>query len=403
MGTIFVPSVENFPRTADVVIIGGGMVGVATAFWLSRAGLDTVLLEMRDGLSTLTTPNSIECFRAQFTEPAMAELALPSIDIIENFADVVGLPLHDISVRHHGYLFVTDDPAMVDQLKQAVETHHHLGVTDSEFLDAAEIQARFPYISPNAVAATFRQNDGWFSTHEATQGFAKGSAARFLLNTRATGILRDAQGVSGVETNRGPIATRLVVNAAGPFAGKIGQMAGLDLPLEPVRRQKVFIAPKPQIPQNAPLNIDLVSEAYWRPETGGAYIAWVDPDEPVGEPSETLPTDWDFPAIVLEKLFRLFPFWEEVAETLGKSDIQISAGQYVYTPDDQPLIGPVPELPGFYLNCGYWAGVMLGPGAGKRIANLVTGALAPQDNALRPTRFAEGVVVKGDSFLRGRH
>ncbi len=403
MGTVFVPTAETFPKIADAVVIGGGMVGVATAFWLSRAGLDTVLVEMRDGLSTLTTPNSIECFRAQFTEPAMAELVKPSIQILENFSEVVGLPGHDISLRHHGYLFVTDDPAMIDQLKQAVATHHHLGVTDSEFLDGDEIQACFPYISPRAVAATFRQNDGWFSTHEATQGFAKGSRARFLLQTKATAILRDAQGVSGVETNRGAIATRTVVNAAGPFAGVVGRMAGLELPLEPVRRQKVFIAPKPQIPQNAPLNIDLVSEAYWRPETGGAYIAWVDPDEPVSEPAETLPTDWDFPAIVLEKLIRLFPFWEDVAATLSKSDIQISAGQYVYTPDDQPLIGPLPELPGFYLNCGYWAGVMLGPGAGKRVADLVTGAMAPEANALRPTRYAEGVVVRGDSFLRGRH
>jgi sarcosine oxidase subunit beta len=80
-----------------------------------------------------------------------------------------------------------------------------------------------------------------------------------------------------------------------------------------------------------------------------------------------------------------------------------SAGYYVYTPDDQPLIGPVSELPGFYLNCGYWAGVMLSPEAGKRVAALVTGEMAPADNPLRPTRYGEGVVVEGDSFLRGRH
>ncbi len=180
-------------------------------------------------------------------------------------------------------------------------------------------------------------------------------------------------------------------------------MAGLDLPLEPVRRQKAFIAPKPQIPQYAPMTIDLVREAYWRPETGGAYIGWVDPDEPVSEPSEDVPTDWDFPAITLDKLMPLCPFWGEVAADLRKPDIQIGAGQYVYTPDDQPLIGPVPEVPGFYLNCGYWAGVMLSPGAGKWVADLVTGTMPPQDNPLRPTRYEEGVVVEGASFLRGRH
>jgi sarcosine oxidase subunit beta len=402
MGQIFTPTVETFPPTADAVVIGGGIVGVATAFWLSRAGLDTVLVEMRDGLSTLTTANSIECFRAQFTEPAMAGLALPSIEVFERFAEVTGIPGYDISLRHQGYLFVTDDPAMVDDLKLAVDKHHSLGVTDSEFLDTAELQHRFPFLADTAIAATFRQRDGWLSTHEATQGFAKGCDARFLLSTKATGVLKDGKGVSGVETARGTIATRTVVNAAGPFAGVVGRMAGLELSLEPVRRQKAYISPRPQIPQEAPLTIDLVQDVYWRPETGGAYIAWVDPDEPVGEPAEELPTDWDYPAIVLDKLTRLNPFWGEMAGKLKGEEIQPSAGQYVYTPDDQPLIGPVPEVPGFYVNCGYWAGVMLSPEAGKRVADLVTGALDPQDNPLRPTRYTEGVAREGDSFLRGR-
>jgi sarcosine oxidase subunit beta len=333
----------------------------------------------------------------------MAALARASIEIFENFAEVVGIPGYDISLHHQGYLFVTDEPDMLDGLKAAVQTHHRLGVTDSEFLTGDEVRARFPYISPTAVGATFRQRDGWLSSHEATQGFAKGSHARFLVRTRVTNILRDAQGLSGVETDRGTIATRRVVNAAGPFAGVLGRLAGLDLPLEPVRRQKAFIAPKPQIPQHAPLTIDLVRDAYWRPETGGAYIAWVDPDEPVSQPAEELPTDWDFPAITLDKLIHLSPFWEEVAADLKKPDVQISAGQYVYTPDDQPLIGPLPELPGFYLNCGYWAGVMLSAGSGKWVTDLMTGDMKPEDNPLRPTRYAEGITYQGDSFLRGRH
>lgn len=403
MSRIFVPDAAEMPRTADAVVVGGGIVGVATAFWLSRAGLDTVLVEMRDGLSTLTTPNSIECFRAQFTEPAMAELALPSIAIFENLAEVIGIPGYDVSLRHQGYLFVTDDPATVPDMKASVEQHRRVGVTDSEFLDHDELLRRFPYLSERAVAATFRQNDGWLSSHEATQGFAKGSSARFLLQTRATSIGLDGQGVCGVETDRGTISTRTVVNAAGPFAGVVCGMAGVELPLEPVRRQKAFISPRPQIPQDAPLTIDVIQDVYWRPETGGAYIAWVDPDEPAGEPREDLPLDWDYPAIVLDKLVRLNPFWDEIAATLKGEEIHPSAGQYVYTPDDQPLIGPVPEVAGFYVNCGYWAGVMLSPEAGRRIARLVTGEMKPEENALRPTRYAEGIVYEGGSFLRGRH
>jgi sarcosine oxidase subunit beta len=402
MGKVSIPTAETFPDTADAVVIGGGIVGVATAFWLSRAGLDTVLVEMRDGLSTLTTPESIESFRAQFTEPAMSELAVAGIEIFENLADVIGIPGYDIDLHHQGYLFVTDDADMVDEVEAAVETHHRLGVTDSEFLTGEEARRRFPYLSDTIVAGTFRQRDGWLSTHEATQGFAKGSGAQFLLSTKATDVLQDAHGVCGVETSRGTIATRIVVNAAGPFAGKVGHMVGLDLPLEPVRRQKVFLSQQPLVPPDAPLTIDIVRDSYWRPETGGAYIAWVDPDEPVDEdPSEDLHADPYFAAIVLDKLIHITPFWEEVAMGLKKADVHPSAGYYVYTPDDQPLIGPVPEVPGFIVNCGYWAGVMLSPAAGKRVADLVTGKMKPEQNILRPTRYEEGIVLEGGSFLRG--
>jgi len=403
MGKVFIPNAETFPQTADAVVIGGGIVGVATAFWLSRAGLDTVLVEMRDGLSTLTTAESIESFRLQFTEPAMSALAQPSVEMFENFADVVGIPGYDIAIRHQGYLFIADDPDLVEPVKAAVDKHHSLGVTDSEFLTGEEARDRFPFLSESIVAATFRQRDGWFSCHETTQGFAKGSDARFMLRTKATDVLQDVQGICGVETDRGTIATRVVVNAAGPFAGVVGRMAGLDLPLEPVRRQKAFISQKPQIPQDAPLVMDVVRDTYWRPEVGGAYIAWVNPDEPVSEPAEDLPTDRYRAAIVLEKLIQVCPFWEDVAMGLKKADVHPSAGQYVYTPDNQPLIGPVAEAPGFYLNCGYWAGVMLSAGSGKWVSDLVAGSMDPQDNPLRFSRYEEGIVVEGDSFLRGRH
>jgi sarcosine oxidase subunit beta len=401
MNQIFTPTAETFPSTADVVVIGGGSVGVATAFWLSRANLDVVLVEMREGLSTLTTPNSVECFRAQFTEPAMAELALESIAVFENFAEVVRIPGYDIGLQQKGYLFVTDAPDMIPDLQAAVETHHQWGVTDSEYLNQPELQTRFPYLSESTVAGTFRQKDGWLSSHETTQGFARGSSARFLLETKAVDILQDEKGVKAVVTNRGTISTRQVVNAAGPFAGQVGSMAGIDLPVKPVRRQKAYIAPHPAFPADAPMSIDLVRDAYFRPETAGILIGWVDPEEEQSEPSEHLPTTWNFAAQTIDKLRHLFPFWDEVTPTLKAPHIVTSAGQYVYTPDDQPLIGPVPDVPGFTVNCGYWAGIMLSPAAGKRVADLLTGKTAPEENPLRPTRYKEGIHLEGSSFLRG--
>ena len=398
MGRIFTPARKDFGNT-DAVVIGGGIVGTATAFWLSRAGLEVVLVEMRDGLSTLTTPASAECFRAQFAEPAMAKLALPSIEIFERFDDVIGIPGYGISIKQQGYLFLSDNPQTVDDLKENVRQQHQLGVTDSEYLERDEILDRFPFISPSVLAATFRQRDGWLSCHETTQGFAKGCDARFFINTKTTGIQSDDRGVCGVETDRGILQSRIVVNAAGPFAGEIGRMINIDLPLEPVRRQKVYLETSVTIPQDAPFTVDVDNNSYWRPEPGGVILGWVDSDEPVSPPAEKVHTDWEFPAIALDKVKRMTPFFSEVEKTVRQPDMNTSAGHYVYTPDDQPLIGPVPEIPGFYLNCGYWAGVMLSPEAGKRIADLVTGKLDSKDNPLRPTRFKEGFGKKGKTLM----
>jgi sarcosine oxidase subunit beta len=398
MGKIFTPTDSDFDQS-DAVVIGGGIVGTATAFWLSKAGLDVVLVEMRDGLSTLTTPASAECFRAQFTEPAMAALAKPSIEMFEHFDDVIGIPDYNISIKQQGYLFLTDNAETVDDLKENVAQQHKLGVTDSEFLEREEILKRFPFVSASVLAATFRQRDGWLSCHETTQGFAKGCNARFFLNTRATGIQLDQKGVCGVETNRGILRTRTVVNAAGPFAAEVGRMVGLDLPLEPVRRQKVYIKSSVAIPSDAPFTIDVNNNSYWRPEAGGVIIGWVDADEPVSQPAERVPTDWEFPAITLDKVKRLTPFFEEIEKTVRQPDMNTSAGYYMYTPDDQPLIGPVPEISGFYVNCGYWAGVMLSPQAGKWVSDLVTGEMDPKENPLRPTRYQEGLGKKGKTLM----
>ena len=399
MRKILVPDTAD--RTADAVVIGGGIVGVATAYFLSKSGLDTVLVEARDGLGTLTTGASAECFRAQFTEPAIVPLALESPDFFEHFADRVGLPGHEIHLRKRGYLFITDDAGMLPQLEAAIAEQHRLGVPDSEFLTGEETRKRFPFLSPDVQGATFRQNDGWLSVHELTQGFAKASDARFYVRTEVTDILTDGGGgaVSGVVTDRGTISTRTVVDAAGPFAGVISKMVGVDLPLEPVLRQKVFVT-SDEIPPDAPFTVNLVNGSYWRPEPGGALVGWVNPDEPASPPMANPTGDWDFPAMALDKVRRLSPFWDEIIENLKKNDLSVSAGQYVYTPDQQPIIGPT-EVPGFHVNCGYWIGVMVSPGVGRLCADLVTGKKDNADNPLRPSRFAEGETAAGGSFLSG--
>jgi sarcosine oxidase subunit beta len=403
MRKIFTPEQFN-QENADAVVIGGGIIGVATAFWLSRAGLSTILVEMRDGLSTLTTTASIESFRAQFTEPAMAALARESIEVWENFAQVTGLPGYKIDLHHGGYLFLTTQEDKVADIQAAVQGYHRVGVTDSEFLAGEEVLKRWPWLSPEILAAAYRAKDGWFSAHEVTQGFARAAEnARFFVRTRATGIETDARGVCAVVTERGRIHTRVVVNAAGPFAVTVAGWLGLKLPIYQMRRQRVFVAPHPKIPQQAPLIMDVDNESYWRPETGGALLGWHDPEEQKSEPMENPQGDWDFPAFTLNMVSRLSPFWNEVVDDLKQEDISVYAGQYVHAPDDQPIIGPVPAIPGFHLNCAYWPGVMLSAAAGRWTCDLITGKMDPKDNPLRLSRFQEGVAAPPGALMRGRH
>ena len=138
----------------------------------------------------------------------------------------------------------------------------------------------------------------------------------------------------------------MVVNAAGPFAITVGRWVGLELPIYQMRRQRVFVAPHPKIPQDAPLIMDVDNESYWRPETGGALLGWHDPEEQKSDPMEDPQGDWDFPALTLEMCSRLSPFWIEVVEDLKQEDLSVYAGQYVHAPDDQPIIGPVTGIPG---------------------------------------------------------
>ena len=393
MGKIIVPDASEFPSRADVVIIGGGILGATTAFHASRAGLDTVVLEMREGLATLTTTASVECFRAQFSEPENVAMMKASIEVFENFPEVIGVPGYDIGLHQQGYLFYTDDPEGRETLRAQVEHQQSIGLDDVEFLSGDEVRQRFPWASPKVTAATYRARDGWLSTHELTHGFAKGSEALFLLRTKALGIELGSRGVEGVETNRGHISTPTVVIAAGPFSGQVAGLAGLELPLTILRRQKAIIGQDPAIPQDAPMTISLPSGAYWRPEVGGAAIGWALPEEP-GEPLEKVPTDWAFPALVLEEISKLAPFWGEVVGRLTRDSVFLSAGQYTCTPDSKPILGPSPDVEGLFFNLGYSGhGIMAAPEGSRYVVAMITGQMSDDDNPFSYQRFARGEVI----------
>ena len=144
MGRISVPLQDDLPSTADVVIIGAGIAGVCTAFFCSRLGLRTVVVEKRDGIGTLTTARSTECFRAQFENPADIALMRGSIGMFKNLAEIVGIPEVSICLQPRGYLYATTDSQQANEYKRIVQAQHRMGLTDVELLSGDETRARFP-------------------------------------------------------------------------------------------------------------------------------------------------------------------------------------------------------------------------------------------------------------------
>ncbi|MCS7038925.1 MAG: FAD-binding oxidoreductase, partial [Caldilineales bacterium] len=280
-----------------VLIIGGGIIGVASAYFLAEAGFAVVVLERGPTLGGLTTAASLQAVRAQFHDPVNIAFMKASLAFYAEFAQRLELPDHDIGFHQQGYLFVTADETAVPALQARVAFQHRHGLTDVEFLAGEELHRRFPYLAPTALAATFRQGDGWLSAHEALLGFrqaARRRGAEFRLRAEVTGFLRQGERVVGVQLGEEPLGADAVVIAAGPFSGVVAEWAGVQLPLTTVRRHRLVIGEHPLIPGWAPMTIDQDTGAHWRPEGPGAALAWAEP-EPPSPPSFEVTPDPNFP------------------------------------------------------------------------------------------------------------
>jgi sarcosine oxidase, subunit beta len=382
--------VRDPPRAAELVIIGGGIVGAATAFHASRAGLRPVLLERRAALCTLTTPASTGAFRLQFDNREELELVRESVDLLSNFSEITGQTRYDPKLRRQGYLWCTTDPGRAGWQRDLVRKQHTWDQSDVEHLDGDEVRRRFPYVSPAVLAARYRAGDGFLDPKEITLGFAASSGADVVIDCGVTGLRVEGGRLTSVGTNRGEISTGCAVIAAGPFSGDVASLAGVELSVRTVRRHKMTMPEVPEVPQNAPMTIDDDTGAHWRPGLRGAFLLYTDPDEPPGPPAEDLPTDHGFALALLDpkspiSVARVAPFWRGVWER-GSANWILQAGQYTITPDHRPLLGPTP-VEGLYVNTGYSGHGVMGSAAGSRIVvDTLTGRLSPDQNPFRPTR-----------------
>lgn len=381
---------NELPRSADCVIIGGGILGAATAFYASRVGLRTVVLETRPALCSLTTPASAGAFRAQFDNLDEMQLVCESIRVFEHFADHIGMRGYDIGLHQQGYLWVTTRPEGAERQKKLVETQRGWGLENVELLTSDETRRRFPYLAPEIVSARFRRGDGWLDVKRVTMGFAAASGALFVLETEATGFEIYAGRVQAVQTRRGVIACDFAVVASGPFSGVVASFAGLKLDLELRVRQKLILPQIPEVPQDAPMTIDEDTGAHWRPDGRGAYLLYPQRDTPAGPPLTNVPTDASFYFEMLHPdsptaVARIVPFWRKVWER--NTDLwSLAAGQYTYTPDHRPYLGPTP-ISGLAVNCGYSGhGIMGSAGGSRLVVDAMLGRLRPEENPFRLDR-----------------
>jgi sarcosine oxidase subunit beta len=378
------------PRTAELVVIGGGIVGAATAFYAARAGIRSVLVESRPALCTLTTPVSTGAFRLQFSTEEELRLVEESVELFQNFAEVTGQREYDPEIRAQGYLWLTRSPERAAGQRELVERQHGWGVTDIELLDGDEVRRRFPYVAEDVLQARFRAGDGFIDTRAVTMGLATASGATVVTGCRTQGFDIAGGRLRGVRTSGGTIATERTVIACGPLSGRVAAWAEVDLPIETVRRHKLVMPDVPQVPTDAPMTIDEDSGAHWRPALRGAWLLFTDPTTPPSEPTDAVPSDPGFAFELLDPasptaVAGTAPFWAQVWERNAAHWI-VQAGQYTMTPDHWPLIGET-GVGGLYVNTGYSGhGIMLSPAGSRRLAELLAGTLGPADNAFRPDR-----------------
>lgn len=349
---------------ADVAIIGAGVVGTSVAFQLARlGGTRVVLLEKEELPGTGSTAKANGGIRAQFTTDVNVAMSLASMDILDALADEIGDPP---MYRKAGYLFLTGDPKRLRAMEEAAAFQRARGVA-VELLDAAGVRARAPYAEGPIAGGTFGARDGFIDPGGLANFFlreASRSGVRTLYGAGVTAIRRAGSGF-GLETGAGTVEAGAVVIAAGPWTGRVASLAGLDVPVEPVRRHIFVSGPCAHLPPVIPMTIDADSGVLVRREGNRVAIAWSNADEPAGFNAAFDP---DFFLRFAAPLEARFP-----SIAAAGLDMRMSwSGLYEVTPDHHAVVGPAPGVPGLYVASGFSGhGVMHAPAAGRAVAELV--------------------------------
>ena len=377
-----------FPQTAEVIVIGGGVMGVSAAYHLALRGCtDVVLLESGPFLGMEATGKCAGGIRYQFSTEINVRLSQLSLPMLQRFHEELG---QDIDLRWPGYLFLLDNDHDLAIFQSRAAMQNRLGVP-TRIVDRAEVHALAPQLMVDDIlAASWHAGDGLADPNGVVQGYAAGArrlGAQIFTDTPATGISVEAGRVAAVTTPQGTIATRLVINAAGPWAGAVAALAGVHAPIQPVRRQIAVTTPLPELAPDFPFVIDFSRSLYFHREGQGVLTGMSNPAQAPGF-DQSVDRAWTVQH--LEAAAWRLP-------VLGRAGLLREwAGLYEVTPDAHPVIDRLEQPAGLVMAAGFSGhGFMHGPITGLLAAELVLDGRAHtlDISQLRLSRFAEGAPI----------
>lgn len=380
-------------NTAEVVIIGGGISGCATAYYLAKLGVTDIVVIEKDFLASGSTGRCGAGVRQQWGLKMNVLLSKESIKAYETLNEELDTGL-DIEFKQEGYLMLAYTEKMVEQYKKNVALQKALGI-EVELITSEEAREIVPYLNTEGLlAATFCPTDGHINPFITTNSYAEAArrlGVRILTFTEVTGIDVEKGRVVAVETTKGKIFTNKVLNAAGGYSREVAAMAGVKLPTHPERHQ--ILVTEAVAPVQGPMVISLHHGIYCQQAPHGSFIMGF------GDPNElkehVITSTWHFLEEMAAKILPLLPPLAELRV------VRQWAGLYNMSPDAQPILGEVPQLQGFYNAVGFSGhGFMLGPVTGRLMAELISGRQPHMDiSPLSLERFEKGELLREPSVV----
>ena len=383
-------------RTAEIVVIGGGVVGASVAYHLTERGArDVLVLDRGVRQGEGSTGKATGGVRCQFGTDINILMSKYSIDF---FADWD----HDTGYEPRGYLFFAADERQLDHLRRNVERQRSLGVDSVELLDQAAVKELCPLLEcGDIVGGTIGKCDGFIDPMAILAGFTDGAldrGAQLELGCEVTSINVTSGRVTSISTTNGDIECGTVVLANGAWAASLAATAGISLPLEPMRRQIAWARTPNPLPEGLPMVIDVGSGFHFRPARASVdelLFAWPDPSE-----HSSFSTEFDpaFASKVMDLARARVP---ELAGDAVIVNEKCRAGLYENTPDHHAILGRC-EVDGLLLACGFSGhGVMHSPATGRAIAEIIIdGAVRFLDvTSLSIERFANGELLEETAFV----